>query len=220
MISKLITHGPSREAARLLMVHALDRYTIRGLRHNLNFLRTLLAHQRFARGEVTTGFIPEEFPDGYDGHVMSASERQDLLACAAIVQLASELRSHGTVDASTPLSLRLASEDEVDESLVHVCFERPTIATSSSILPSGTRVHVQASEQGEGMDGGKVGWVRSMELLSSGMGPSALLEARMLDHRKGAPLAVQVVEQRSLGWSLSAFGTTYAVFAALSPPHS
>ena len=41
MIAKLITHGPSREAARLLMLQALDRYTIRGVRHNINFLRSL-----------------------------------------------------------------------------------------------------------------------------------------------------------------------------------
>ena len=92
MISKLITHAPTRDQARLLMLQALDRYAIRGVRHNINFLRSLLDHPRFARGEVTTAFIPEEFPDGYDGHVMAPTEREDLLACSAALQFAFERR--------------------------------------------------------------------------------------------------------------------------------
>ena len=60
MIAKLITHAPSREAARLVMIEALDRYAIQGVRHNINFLRSLVDHPRFAEGRLTTAFIPEE----------------------------------------------------------------------------------------------------------------------------------------------------------------
>ena len=60
MVAKLITRAPTREAARLVMLEALDRYAIRGagLRHNINFLRTLMDHPRFAAGQLTTAFIP------------------------------------------------------------------------------------------------------------------------------------------------------------------
>jgi len=66
MIAKLITHGRDREHARQLMIAALERYVIHGsaLRHNLNFLRTIMGNDTFIAGKITTGFIPDQFPDG------------------------------------------------------------------------------------------------------------------------------------------------------------
>jgi propionyl-CoA carboxylase alpha chain len=65
MISKLVTRGEDREEAIAAMQDALDEYVIQGVSTNINFLSTLVAHPRFQRGELSTGFIDEEFADGF-----------------------------------------------------------------------------------------------------------------------------------------------------------
>ncbi|MEL0114558.1 MAG: propionyl-CoA carboxylase, partial [Rickettsiales bacterium] len=65
MIAKLITGGASRAEAIDRMRDALDRYYIRGIAHNIPFLAALMKHPRFNEGRLTTGFIDEEFPDGF-----------------------------------------------------------------------------------------------------------------------------------------------------------
>ncbi|RWX51382.1 propionyl-CoA carboxylase alpha chain [Candidatus Electrothrix marina] len=65
MISKLVTRGEDREEAISAMQDALDEYVIRGVATNMNFLSALIAHPRFQRGELSTGFIDEEFACGF-----------------------------------------------------------------------------------------------------------------------------------------------------------
>jgi propionyl-CoA carboxylase alpha chain len=66
MIAKLVTRGFDRPQAIETMLDALDEYVIRGVRHNICFLAALISHPKFQRGEISTGFIDEEFPDGFD----------------------------------------------------------------------------------------------------------------------------------------------------------
>ncbi len=61
------TSGPTREVALQHMHEALDSYVIKGLSHNLCFLKELVRHPRFGRGDTSTKFIPQEFPDGFHG---------------------------------------------------------------------------------------------------------------------------------------------------------
>ena len=65
MIAKLIAGGEDRDKAVGRMRDALDRFYIRGIAHNIPFLAALMKHPRFAEGRLTTGFIEEEFPDGF-----------------------------------------------------------------------------------------------------------------------------------------------------------
>ena len=65
MIAKLITGGEDRGMAIERMRDALDRFYIRGIAHNIPFLANLMKHQRFVEGRLTTGFIEEEFPEGF-----------------------------------------------------------------------------------------------------------------------------------------------------------
>ncbi len=65
MISKLVTRGEDRQEAIAAMQDALDEYVIQGVSTNINFLSTLVAHPRFQRGDLSTGFIEEEFADGF-----------------------------------------------------------------------------------------------------------------------------------------------------------
>jgi len=67
LIAKLITHGATREAAIDAQVDAIDAYVIRGPGHNLDFLSAVMQHPRFRAGELTTGFIAEEYPEGFHG---------------------------------------------------------------------------------------------------------------------------------------------------------
>ena len=66
MIAKLVTYGADREQAIGLMQEALDEYYIRGVRHNISFLNALMAHPRFKAGRLSTNFIADEYPQGFD----------------------------------------------------------------------------------------------------------------------------------------------------------
>ena len=59
LISKLVTYGPDRQGAILRMARALDRYVIRGVNHNIPFLRSVMDHPRFIAGDLSTKFIAE-----------------------------------------------------------------------------------------------------------------------------------------------------------------
>ena len=65
MVAKLVTHGPTRAAAIAAQAAALDTFAIEGIRHNVPFLSALMAHPRWQAGRLSTGFIAEEFPDGF-----------------------------------------------------------------------------------------------------------------------------------------------------------
>ena len=82
MIAKLITWGADREQARQRMMDALDSFDIRGVTTNIVFLNALVSHPAFASGAISTGFIGEEYPEGFSGDGGSA-EQQELFAVIA-----------------------------------------------------------------------------------------------------------------------------------------
>jgi propionyl-CoA carboxylase alpha chain len=65
MIAKLVTHAPTRAKAVDAQAKALDAFAIDGIRHNIPFLSALMQHKRWRDGKLSTGFIAEEFPDGF-----------------------------------------------------------------------------------------------------------------------------------------------------------
>jgi propionyl-CoA carboxylase alpha chain len=83
MIAKLITWADTREAAADLQVQALDRFEIEGPAHNLEFLSAMMQHPRFRSGELTTGFIAEEYPDGFNGTPADDARLRVIAAIAA-----------------------------------------------------------------------------------------------------------------------------------------
>jgi propionyl-CoA carboxylase alpha subunit len=85
MIAKLVTHGEDRPSAIAAMQEALDSFYIRGLGHNVGFLSALMAHPRFHAGRLTTGFIAEEFRDGFQGVDLREEVKGDVVAVAAVV---------------------------------------------------------------------------------------------------------------------------------------
>jgi len=65
MVAKLITWGEDREQAIEKMRAALDQFIIRGISTNIGFLAALMAHEKFASGNISTNTIAEEYPEGF-----------------------------------------------------------------------------------------------------------------------------------------------------------
>jgi propionyl-CoA carboxylase alpha chain len=85
MIAKLVTHAATREAAIDAQADALDVFVIDGIRHNIPFLAALMAHPRWRAGKLSTGFIAEEFPDGFTTIAPEGERAQVLASVAAAV---------------------------------------------------------------------------------------------------------------------------------------
>ncbi|MCU6454468.1 acetyl/propionyl/methylcrotonyl-CoA carboxylase subunit alpha [Sphingomonas sp. A2-49] len=88
MIAKLVTWAPTREAAIDAQIAALDAFEIEGPGTNLDFLSALMQHPRFRAGTITTGFIAEEYPDGFHGAPADAALLRTLAAIAAFAATA------------------------------------------------------------------------------------------------------------------------------------
>ncbi len=92
MIAKLVTHAATREAAIEAQSEALDAFAISGIQHNIPFLTTLMQHPRWRKGELSTGFIKEEFPDGFKTPEPKGKVRDTLVAVAAAIDHLSNAR--------------------------------------------------------------------------------------------------------------------------------
>jgi len=93
MIAKLISWAPTREEAIDAQVEALDAFEIDGVGDNIDFLSALMQHPRFREGALTTGFIAEEYPDGFQGAPADEESLTDLAAIGALVALTHATRA-------------------------------------------------------------------------------------------------------------------------------
>lgn len=104
MIAKLCSHAATRDAANRAMASALDGFVLQGIGHNIPFLAALVDHPRWQAAELSTGFIAEEYPDGFAGAALGG-ETARKLACAALAlelvrkdrldHMTGRLRPHG-----------------------------------------------------------------------------------------------------------------------------
>ncbi|MCP4284580.1 MAG: ATP-grasp domain-containing protein, partial [Gammaproteobacteria bacterium] len=122
MIAKLVTYGENRNLAIEKMQQALDEYYIKGVQHNISFLNALMVHPRFLEGRLTTNFIAEEYPDGFNASDVPQDDPAKSIVITACVH-----RSH--TDRASRLSGQMAgyerkhSEDwvvSVDNASHHV----------------------------------------------------------------------------------------------------
>ena len=87
MIAKLCTWAPTRAAAIEAMSEALDEFVVDGIEHNIPFLAALMRHPRWREGRLSTGFIAEEYPDGFAPVMPDGDEKAVLAAVALCVEL-------------------------------------------------------------------------------------------------------------------------------------
>jgi len=92
MIAKLCTWAPTRADAIEEMRIALDRFELEGIGHNLPFLAAVMDHPKFTSGEMTTAFIAEEYPDGFQGVELNEAELRRIAASAAAMNRVAEIR--------------------------------------------------------------------------------------------------------------------------------
>ena len=93
MIAKLITWGKTRDEAADKQIAALDAFEIDGLGHNIDFVSAIMQHPRFRSGELTTGFIAEEYPEGFHGAATSDELKVKLAAIAGFIATANADRA-------------------------------------------------------------------------------------------------------------------------------
>jgi propionyl-CoA carboxylase alpha chain len=82
MIAKLCTYAETRKKAIEHMQAALGDYVIHGISHNISFLEAIMAHSRFASGDITTNFIAEEYPEGFFGAKITSETTKAFIAVA------------------------------------------------------------------------------------------------------------------------------------------
>jgi propionyl-CoA carboxylase alpha chain len=85
MIAKLVTHADTRAKAIAAQARALDAFYIDGIRHNIPFLSALMQSPRWQEGRLSTGFIAEEFPEGFVATVPTGALARRIAAVAAAV---------------------------------------------------------------------------------------------------------------------------------------
>ncbi|MGR3716422.1 MAG: acetyl-CoA carboxylase biotin carboxylase subunit [Thermohalobaculum sp.] len=150
MIAKLCSWGPDRAAALEIMRRALDEFEVEGIGHNLPFLSAVMDHPRFISGEITTAFIAEEYPEGFDGAALDETTLHRIGAAAVAMKLIMEQRAvqitgtmpnHGrSVGSDWVVSLgglELTARTEAGEGLA-VFVEDREIAVSFNWVPGET----------------------------------------------------------------------------------
>jgi len=144
LICKLVTHGPTRQDSIDKMVDALDAYVIRGVGHNVNFLRDVYVDPRFKEGRLTTAYIAEEYPEGFQGVEVTPVVRHNMAAIGAVMASAwDEIRS--SVENQAEYAIPQSSSDLViivDGVVYNVTME-------DSELLMGQTVSIQAADGSE-----------------------------------------------------------------------
>ncbi|MEQ1954314.1 acetyl/propionyl/methylcrotonyl-CoA carboxylase subunit alpha [Mesorhizobium sp. CN2-181] len=113
MIAKLCTWAPDRLTAIDAMSDALDEFVVDGIQHNIPFLAALMRHPRWREGRLSTGFIAEEYPDGFAPIVPTDEEKVVIAAVACAVELLRRDRLDRLSGRLAPHSGVLKSEWEV-----------------------------------------------------------------------------------------------------------
>ena len=85
MIAKLVTHAKTRTQAIEAQADALDAFVIEGIRHNIPFLAAVMANERWRSGKLSTAFIVEEFPHGFERTAPSGAAARRIASVAAAI---------------------------------------------------------------------------------------------------------------------------------------
>lgn len=194
MICKLVTYAPTRDEALDRMLHALDSYVIRGVTHNISLLRAVVQHDRFRTGRTNTKFIPDVWPQGFKGYILTKDESEQTMALTAMIQ-ALVHRRRATITGKLPH--------------FHVPTKQSFVVSVSSkvageIAPA-TEVSVEESENANQFKvtvGGKL-----FDLESKWTVGEPVINAVV----NGTPATLQTISVQSNHYGVQAFGSLYDV---------
>jgi propionyl-CoA carboxylase alpha chain len=108
MIAKLVTHAPTRAAAIDAQAEALDAFYVDGIQHNIPFLAAVMQHPRWRAGNLSTGFIAEEYKDGFKPMEAEGDSLRIIAAVAATVDHLSNSRRRAITQQMSGKPVRFA----------------------------------------------------------------------------------------------------------------
>jgi propionyl-CoA carboxylase alpha chain len=168
MIAKLVTWGETRDEAADLQVLALDAFEIEGLGHNVDFLSAIMQHERFRSGDLTTGFIAEEYPDGFQGAPADEELLRRLSAIAGFIATANSDRAkridqqlNGAPDPQYDWAVRIgpstspgqATSRDVSITEDEIVVDGEAVDLSMEYTPGDRIVHALFDADGDGESG-------------------------------------------------------------------
>ena len=192
MIAKLVTHAPTRLQAIDAQARALDAFAIEGIRHNIPFLSALMAHERWRSGALSTGFIAEEFPDGFKPVQPEGELAHRLAAVAAAIDDKLNRRKRGIshqLRAAEPFAFETARVVLVGTQRFDVEVENQAFGTTVRFGPD------HAHEVGSGWKPGEPVWEGSVDGVEIAVQVRPILNGVMLAHG-GSAAAVRVFTRR------------------------
>ncbi|KAJ3220121.1 hypothetical protein HDU67_006877 [Dinochytrium kinnereticum] len=223
LICKLCTYGEDREVARHRMESALDHYVIKGemsfpydvqslcfllrmatdqlkwtskssgVTHNIPLLRDVISHPRFASGKISTKFLAEEYPNGFKGAVLNATDRDSLYSVAGLIHARRDIRNRTWSEGGGSFA---------GHSLSRVAQWEFMVGIGGGEME---RIAVRAGEEGRFL-------VRVGDGVEKEVEAEWDLEAPLVDARVGGEkVIVQYLEPKSLGYKLQFLGTKYDV---------
>ena len=208
MICKLCTYGENRQQALQRMEEALDNYVIKGVTHNIPLLREVIDHPRFRKGDLSTKFLPEEFPEGFQGHVLSKDEEEKLLAVSGLVHAQRDIRNR-TWAGADGVDVAVPHRWDLVVKLDHHGMQpakKDKDAAAEDELNKERKVEVELTEDGfQARVNGK-----SLPVHADWLLESPLVHAQVGDQ----PITVQYLDSLPLGFRLSYLGSKYDVSIA------
>ena len=84
LLAKVITSGATRAEAIQAMERALAEFVIEGVTTNIAFLRDVIRHPAFARGETNTDFLAQHFAGWHDASLPYPGEDRATAARAPL----------------------------------------------------------------------------------------------------------------------------------------
>ena len=92
LVAKLMLHAADRPTAVREMGLALESFVVEGIQHNIPFLAAIMENKRWKTGRLSTGFVADEFPDGFKGAPLNDTLRDRLVCIAAHVDCVENAR--------------------------------------------------------------------------------------------------------------------------------
>ena len=153
MIAKLVTHAGDRLTAIEAQARALDDFVIEGIRHNIPFLSSLMQHPRWREARLSTGFIAEEYPDGFapltaegeTAHVMAA-----IAAAADHVMNERKRQISGQMQTQRPVNFERARTVMLGKASFNVTLDEGDGALLVRFDDKSVHAHVLASDWAPG----------------------------------------------------------------------
>ncbi|HEX9168747.1 MAG TPA: acetyl/propionyl/methylcrotonyl-CoA carboxylase subunit alpha [Roseiarcus sp.] len=209
MIAKLVTHAPDRLGAIDAQATALDAFVIDGIRHNIPFLSALMQHPRWREGRLSTGFIAEEYPDGF--HPLAAKGETELRLAVAAAHIDQTLNARkrlisGQLREPEQMRFELKRVVAIGKSRIELEIE-PKKGSLEIVLGDGRKVDVHSDwRPGDPSWRGTIDGVEIAVQARSILNGYALshagvaVEARVYSHRE-AQLAALMIERKGVDGS-------------------